>query len=190
MPLSLFGFDIVMRFQIYELLALPLLFVVISTVAHRIEQRDFLHAPRAKRTIDELEKLTALANDRTSFGLSSSAEQINEMIAKPNSELDSILGHQLRTDHWGNPYVCVDSGEQCEERWQFYSNGLDRGSQTNGRDPDDLNSWDLSNQYYKDFDKSTRRDDSYRTGLIWTLPSFVLIIGIRELWRRYNNSPS
>ncbi|WP_413431638.1 hypothetical protein [Crateriforma spongiae] len=176
-----------MKIHLRELLALPLLFIAISTVSHLIGQRDMLYAPRADWVLDELQQLTALANDRTKFGSLSSPQEINEMIADPTSRFDSKFGAHLRSDHWGNPYVCIESDEGSEERWQFYSNGLDRRSESKGRDPDDLNSWDLSNQYYLSFDQSTRRDDGYRFGIVWTLPAFVLIIASRRIWKRHND---
>ena len=175
-----------MKIQLRELLTLPLLFIGISTVSHLIDQRDFLYAPRADWVIDELQELTALANDGRKLGSVSSAQEINHMIADPASEFDSKFGYHLRSDYWGNPYVCVENDEGSEKRWQFYSNGLDRRSKSNGRDPDDLNSWDLSNQYYLDFDQSIGRDDGYRLGIVWTLPAFVLMIATRRIWNRYN----
>ena len=174
-----------MKIQLRELLTLPLLFIAISMASHLIGQRDMLYAPRADWVIDELQQLTALANDGTKLGSLSSPQEINEMIADPASEFDSKFGYHLRSDHWGNPYVCVENDEGAEERWQFYSNGLDRRSKSNGRDPDDLNSWDLSNQYYLNFDQYTARDDGYGFGIIWTLPAFVLIIATRRIWKRY-----
>ena len=137
-----------MRFQIRELLALPLLFVAISVVADFIGQPDFLYATRTNWVIDELEELVAIANDPTKLGVISSAQEMNDMITDPTSEFDVLFGQHLRSDHWGTPFVCVEIEEQLGDRWQFYSNGLDRQSQTNGHDPDDLNSWGLSNQHY------------------------------------------
>ena len=134
--------------------------------------------------VANLEELTALANGKTGPSMLSSAHEINKMIADPNSDFANVFGQLLRSDHWGNPYVCVKNDTPSEERWQFYSNGLDRVSQSNGSDPDDLNSWDLSSEYYVALDKSNGQADALVIAMICVLPVFALLVCVRRFWQR------
>jgi len=178
-----------MRFHLNELIALPLLFVAISVAISLFKSDGFLYAPRAEWMVAELEELTALANgELADHAELSSTQKINDMIADPNSEFDDLFGQHLRLDHWGNSYVCVENDTSHEGRWQFFSKGRDRVSHTNGSDLDDLNSWDLSHDYYAKLDRSISRRDIYGKAVIWALPAFVLFICFKRYWQRRADS--
>ena len=134
-----------LRFSLIELLALPLLFVAISFVIPFFKSEGFLYAKRAAWMLEEIEELTTLSNGKLADRLASvTAKDINAMLADPSSEFGKLLEPEQRADLWGNAYVCVENENPVGRRWQFYSKGRDRVSHSDGSDPDDLNSWDLS----------------------------------------------
>ena len=180
-----------LRFNLLELLALPLLFVAISFVIPFFKSEGFLYAKRAASMLEEIEELTNLANGKLADRLASvSAKDINGMMTDPNSEFGSLLWRDQRSDLWGNAYVCVENEKSVDQRWQFYSKGIDRVSHTDGSDRDDLSSWDLSCDYYIKSDKSRIRVDTYTVAVLWALPVFVLFVGVLRYCQRGSVSVS
>lgn len=169
-----------MKFNLPELLALPLLFIAISLVIPFFNANRYPIAKRASSMVGVLEELTTLANGKHAARLASvSAKEVSDMIADPNSEFDELFGYGLRSDIWGNPYLCVEHKE-ASDRWHFYSKGVDRNSHSNGSDEDDLNSWDLSHEYYVKFEGTRDRRHQYALALVWTVPIFAILICVRR----------
>lgn len=173
-----------MKFTLYEFLALPLLFVAISVtlaISQKAERRYPL-GKRAESMVGELGVLVEKANEPTTKkDLPNTEEAINALFKEPSSKFNAFFGDGLRTDIWGNPYVCVvsESGQ-----YDFFSYGVDRTSQSRGNDPDDLNSWDLEYEYYVNLEETRGRLDVYGFAAMLTLPIFSLLVCLRWLWQR------
>ncbi len=96
------------------------------------------------------------------------------------------------TDGWGNAFVCValvegnvpDPSIEKSSRDGFYSRGEDGVSKSNGNDPDDLNSWNSTTEYYQQL-TSKRHQEHLRIQALWRTPwtfSFVLILWAVKRW--------
>ena len=175
-----------MKFNLLELAALPLIFLLLSAiVAPCVLGSRYSLVPRVRRDIGELKQLSVLANGQQSaLSKLDTVEAFNTMIDDPASEFEKYFADELRSDTWGNSYVCVESELADRGRWMFYSKGVDRTSQTDGNDPDDLNSWDLSHDYYIQFEKLRERRDVYEPAVILTLPVFVVLLYVKRRFER------
>ena len=63
-------------------------------------------------------------------------------------------GTRKPVDSWGNPYVFIELGQtgpnEPKSTFHLYSCGEDGESQTDGNDPDDINSWSYDrNRFYR-----------------------------------------
>ena len=175
-----------LKFNLLELAALPLIFLLLSAiVAPCVLESRYSLVPRARRDIGELKQLSVVANgERFALSHLDTAEEFNTMIDDPASEFEKYFAHELRKDTWGNPYVCVESELEDRCRWTFYSKGADRTSHNNGDDPDDLNSWDLSYEYYIRFESFRERRDVYEPAALFTLPVFVVLLYFKRWFER------
>ncbi len=126
-----------------QLLALPLAFAMAWVVAYPFSIRLISY-----RWVRALNDLNSVAGDIK-----------NRFIPHPSFTVDSLQrwteGKTLQTDPpelqgtsvalldpWGNPFQVVErSSHNGRRQFAVYSLGRDGMSQTNGNDPDDINSW-------------------------------------------------
>ena len=109
---------------------------------------------------------------------------INQWLAgqlPANNPATQALREHPGLDPWGNPYRCVRNVKLPEGGMQsigVYSMGRDGVSETNGNDPDDLNSWDrdCSDWYIRDINRRNRISNGTYGAALTPLVYFGLIV--------------
>lgn len=124
-----------------RMVVVAVLAMMASCVARSRETSDH-SAWRAKKQVDVLEV------DFTQMG-SLTAKEVQAWLDGERKSIDGLplLVYPGR-DPWGNTYKCVQRTNGSQSRFEFYSEGNDRKSNSHGDDNDDIASWNRVPEYY------------------------------------------
>ncbi len=191
-----------MRFSLRTLMLMFTLFAVAYVIAWMYLRSEFEQRIDLATYIQDLKSLKVHAawmkfgrdTENKPFPLSI----INESLA----DSDFYYGQQLRPraaergllfrrDQWGRPFVAValnEIGDPCPEILEskvigYYSFGQDGKSETFGNDPDDLNSWRPSTEFYLQQAKQQASDRARKEALGIACVPLAVILGIIFLFR-------
>jgi hypothetical protein len=113
---------------------------------------------------------------------------INDWLAQrlpPSHQIWQQLREHPGVDPWGQPYRCIRNRHLTDGtlvELGVYSIGRDGVSESQGNDPDDLNSWNKDpNKYYRDEINRQNFMDAALTGLFLTPFIYALLFGLFRL---------
>lgn len=154
-----------------QLLALPLAFALTWMVIP-IFSYSLIHY-HWTRALNDISSINREIDMRFGFLPRTKAEMIQRWL---NGKLDARDPPEIPRDSdpyidpWHNPYrVCERVDEAGQKRFLAYSVGRDGKSDTNGNDPDDINSWsDEPAKLYKGEAFRDRQSERLKFAMLWT----------------------
>ena len=159
-----------------------------------IEHTEFrgVHPPYT-HAINEVTRLRLnIISARDAYPQSFSSSAVNGWLARSNlgsNPFATAIGLESDLDPWGRPYVFLERSSPSKEIWDgmhIYSLGEDGRTDSQGDDPDDINTW-----YDRSFDFYVHRENRntfnrHLKRLTWLFPlaCVALLASMRMLRRK------